>query len=49
MKQWKVQYISTNDGDCCSVWVWAEDEIQAKEEARREFWDIDRIIQVCLL
>jgi hypothetical protein len=49
MKQWKVVYISSNDNDSCSIWVWARDEEHAEEVARDEFWDIDRICQISLL
>lgn len=40
-----VDYL-TSDGDLNHVWVDAFDKADAEEKARREYWDIDQIIDV---
>lgn len=47
MKKWKVSYAPTYDeDDLCHVWVHADDEDGAETQAKREYHDIGRIIQV---
>lgn len=43
---YKVSYISTMDGDCCSVWVEADSVNEAKEKVRDEHWDVEEVIGV---
>lgn len=44
-KKWKVSYKDKYD-DLTNVWVYANDKEDAKRQARREYWDIERIIDV---
>ena len=46
MARYKVSYISTMDGDCCSVWVEANSKEDAKDEVLYEHWDVEEIIGV---
>ena len=47
MKKFKVSYAPTYDeDDLCHVSVYADDEDGAEVQARREYHDIDSIIQV---
>ncbi len=43
---YKVSYISSMDGDCCSVWVEASSVEEAKENVRNEHWDVEEVIGV---
>lgn len=45
MKEFKVSYVDADD-DLCHVRVFAYDEEGAEAAAKREYWDIERIIQV---
>lgn len=45
MKKWKICY-REKAGDIANVWVYAETRDEAKREAKREYWDIDYIIEV---
>jgi hypothetical protein len=45
MKEFKVSY-EDKEGDLSHVRVSAYDEEGAKSQANREYWDIERIIQV---
>jgi hypothetical protein len=45
MKEFKVSYNCT-DGDLCHVRVDAYEKQGAEAQAKREYWDIDTIIQV---
>lgn len=47
--KYKVSYISTMDGDCCSVWVEANNKEEARERVYDEHWDVEEIIGVCKL
>lgn len=40
-----VKYI-TQDNDLCSVWVYADNEEDAEEQAYSEHWDIKEIINI---
>lgn len=40
-----IDYLDS-DGDLCHVWVDAFDKNEAEEIAKREYWDIDSIINV---
>jgi hypothetical protein len=44
-KRWKVSYKDKYE-DLTNVWVYADDKEDAKRQARREYWDIERIIDV---
>ena len=43
---YKVIYESSNDGDCCSVWVTASNKEEAKSKVREEYWDCKEILIV---
>ena len=45
MKRFKVSY-EDKDGDLSNVSVFADDVEGAKAQAKREYWDIDRVVQV---
>jgi len=45
MKEWKVSY-TDKEGDLSHVRVSACDESDAESVARREYWDIEEVIQV---
>lgn len=45
-KKWKVTYKAKGDGDCCSVCVRAGSKKSAEYAARREYWDIERILTI---
>jgi hypothetical protein len=47
MKKWKVSYAPSYDlEDLCHVWVHGENQDEAKENVKREYHDIGRIIQI---
>lgn len=46
MKKYIVCYRSSTDHDSCKVWVRASCPEEAEEKARREYWDIESIINV---
>lgn len=46
MSRWKVTYRSKTDGDCCSVWVYAESRDDAECETVNEYWDVADILMV---
>lgn len=43
--KYTIDYVDKND-DLCHVWVQASGKEEAKRVAKREYWDIARIIQV---
>lgn len=45
MKKYKVWY-RTEDGDCSKAWTYANDKNDAKERIKREYWDVENIIDV---
>ena len=45
MEKYYIDYIDKS-GDLCHVWVMASSKDDAKQQARREYWDIGKIIQV---
>lgn len=47
MKQYKVSYMSSEEeDDLCHVTIYAYSKKEAEEQAKREYWDIGRIVQV---
>ena len=46
MKKFHVVYKSKIDGDCCTVWTYARDEVDATQIIQHEYWDVDSIIDV---
>lgn len=46
MKKYKVYYESTTDGDCCSVWCYANSREDAIANTKSEYWDVGEIIEV---
>lgn len=44
MKKYKITYISSTDDDSCSVWTTANSAEEAKQNIKREYWDIKEII-----
>ena len=45
MDKWRICY-REKDGDIANVWVYADSEKDAKNEAKSEYWDIDYFIEV---
>ena len=45
MKKYSVRYLD-KEGDSTKVWVEADSIEQAKQEVKREYWDIETIISV---
>lgn len=45
MKKYKVWY-RTEDGDCSKVWTKAANKKEAIEYVKREYWDVESIIDV---
>ena len=46
MDKYKVIYFSTHDGDITTVWLYADDEVDAENQFRQEYHDIERISQI---
>ena len=46
MKKYRVCYESKIDGDCCSVWCYANSKEDAIEDTKCEYWDVAEIIYV---
>lgn len=46
MKKFHVVYRSKIDGDCCTVWTYAKDAVDAAQIIQHEYWDVDSIIDV---
>jgi len=45
MPDYRIRY-TTKDGDTCKVWLPAENEDDARDEAMQEYWDIEEITSV---
>lgn len=46
MKTFTVKYISTEDDDVCSVWVYADTASEAVDKVKMEYWDVGMIAVV---
>jgi ADP-ribose pyrophosphatase YjhB (NUDIX family) len=44
--KWIIKYVSTDDDDVASVWVYAESREEAIENAEEDNWDIGEIISI---
>ena len=48
MKKYLIRYLN-KEGDSTKVWVEADSAEEAKQEALREYWDIETIVSVTLM
>ena len=46
MKTYYIDYISSSDHDCCTVWTEARSKEEAIEDVKSEYWDIEEIIEI---
>ena len=46
MKKYIIYYESTTDGDCCSVWCYANSKEDAIRDTKDEYWDVAQILSV---
>lgn len=46
MKMYKVDYISSTDGEYCSVYTEANSTTQAEDNTRNDYWDVEEIVSV---
>jgi len=48
MKKYLIRYLD-KEGDSTKVWVEADNVEQAKQEVKREYWDIETIVSVTIM
>lgn len=46
MDKYIICYNSSIDHDCCKVWLYAKSKEDAEFRAKREYWDIEKIIYI---